>query len=131
MPHAHNFRNLTGERFGRLVVLSYEGLQRDRRESIYKCRCDCGTVFVTAGRSLVHGATRSCGCIRKERAAALAKSINHNTTPVRVLGPDEQVSFYESQTAAAQALGCSHKTVWGCVKTGRRFQGKYLIQRAK
>lgn len=133
MPHAHNFRNLTGERFGRLVVLSYEGLQRDRRDSIYKCRCDCGTVFVTAGRSLVRGATRSCGCLRKERAAALAKTIghNHHRQAVRVIGPGESVNYYESQTAAAQALGCSHKTVWGCLKTGRRFQGKYLIQRAK
>lgn len=131
MRHAHNFRNLTGERFGRLVVLSYEGIDHYRREALYKVRCDCGTVFLANGPSMARGATRSCGCIRKERAAALAKSIDHNQQAVRVIGPDEQVSFYESQTAAAQALGCSHKTVWGCVKTGRRFQGKYLIQRAK
>ena len=131
MPHAHNFRNLTGERFGRLVVLSYVGTDQYRREALYKCRCDCGEVILANGPSMVRGATRSCGCIRKERAAALAKAIDHNATPVRVLGPDEQVSFYKSQTAAAQALGCSHKTVWGCLKTGRRFQGKYLIQRAK
>lgn len=131
MRHAHNFRNITGERFGRLVVLSYEGRDRFRGEACYKVRCDCGTIFLANGPSLVRGATRSCGCLRRERAAALAKEIDHNQQAVRVLGPDEQVSFYESQAAAARALGCSNKTVWGCLKTGRRFQGKYLIQRAK
>ena len=131
MRHSSNFRNLTGERFGRLVVLSYEGRDRFRGEPLYKVRCDCGEVVLANGPSLVRGATRSCGCLRRERAAALARAIDHNQQAVRVLGPDEQINFYESQAAAARALGCSHKTVWGCVKTGRRFQGKYLIQRAK
>lgn len=131
MSHSHNFRNLTGERFGRLVVLSYEGRDPFRRESLYKVRCDCGEAFLANARSLVSGGTRSCGCLRKEKSAALAKAIDHNVCPVRVIGPGDKVNFYESQTAAARALGCSHKTVWGCLKTGRRFQGKYLIQRAK
>lgn len=46
-------------------------------------------------------------------------------------GQGEEVNFYASQADASRALGCSHKTVWGCLKTGRRFQGKYLIQRTK
>lgn len=128
--HSHNFRNLTGERFGRLVVLSYEGRDHRRREALYKVRCDCGEVVVVNGRSLVSGGTRSCGCLRREKSAATAAAICHRHVPVQVIGPDGDIHYYESQRAAAKALGCSYKTVWRCTKTGYRYHGN-LIQRAK
>jgi len=127
--NAHNFRNIAGERFERVRVISYAG-RTFHGESLWNCVCDCGTKFVTRGESLVRGATRSCGCIRKEKAAALAKAINHNTKAVRVIGEDGMKHFYSSEVEAARALGCSHKTVWNCLTTGRRFRNN-LIQFAK
>ena len=131
MSHPSNFRNLTGERFGRVVVLSYEGLVRERRDSLYKCRCDCGEVFVTAARSLKSGACRSCGCIRKEKARATLESIKRRTTPVRVVDLatcDEH--FFPTQTAAAAFLGTTSKTVWKHLTAGRAYKNQ-VIQYAK
>jgi hypothetical protein len=57
-------QDLTGQRFGRLVVI---GRTENRgRETVWNCRCDCGnetSVFATA---LKQGLTRSCGCLRAE-----------------------------------------------------------------
>jgi hypothetical protein len=33
------------------------------------CRCVCGTVSSVSTQALVHGGSRSCGCLRRERAA--------------------------------------------------------------
>ena len=56
--------DITGQRFGRLVVTGYEGYIR--KESMYRVHCDCGQDFVTHGKSLRKGLTRSCGCLNRE-----------------------------------------------------------------
>lgn len=60
-----NFINLAGRHFERLVVVSFEGQDR-WRDSLWLCRCDCGTEKVIAGNSLRRGATTSCGCYNME-----------------------------------------------------------------
>lgn len=60
---ARSSRAREGLRQGRLTVLSYAGDGR------WKCRCDCGTVFVTSAQSITNG-TRSCGCMHKEEISA-------------------------------------------------------------
>ena len=51
-----------GDRFGRLVVVGATGKSRT-------CRCDCGgEVTVARTSTLTSGNTRSCGCLRRERA---------------------------------------------------------------
>lgn len=63
--------DLTGRRFGRLVVLSrVDG--EERHLTYWRVRCDCGVEFSAARPNLVSGATRSCGCLRRERV------INYN-----------------------------------------------------
>ena len=56
--------DLTGMRFGRLVVLSRSEKSGSRIRWI--CGCDCGKKTEVLGSSLVRGATRSCGCYHKE-----------------------------------------------------------------
>lgn len=66
--------DLTGQRFGRLVVLrrAPNAARNDSRVIVrWECVCDCGTarcVFATALRS---GATRSCGCLHAEVVVSL------------------------------------------------------------
>lgn len=55
-------RDLTGERFGRLVVVSYAGNQR------WKCCCDCGQENEVWAPDLKRGKTKSCGCLQLEVA---------------------------------------------------------------
>lgn len=56
--------DLTGQRFGRLLVL--EPLFGGKRTR-WKCLCDCGQVtIVGSGAHLTSGNTRSCGCLHRE-----------------------------------------------------------------
>ena len=63
--------DLTGQRFGRLVVLertgTYKGSDGSGSSPIWKCQCDCGEVVEVIGRNLRHGGTKSCGCIRRDK----------------------------------------------------------------
>lgn len=52
-----------GERFERLVVL-------ERLENSHVlCRCDCGSERIYQAGNLRSGGTRSCGCLRRDKAA--------------------------------------------------------------
>ena len=58
-------RDITGQRFGRLVAVRRTGEIR-HRSSVWECKCDCGKrTFVILGL-LIRGATKSCGCLHRE-----------------------------------------------------------------
>lgn len=70
-------KDLTGMRFGRLVVL--EKADNYRHYTAYpngkfhlssyprwRCRCDCGKETIVMGGNLKTGQTQSCGCLQRE-----------------------------------------------------------------
>jgi hypothetical protein len=57
--------DLTGQRFGRLVVVSCAGKKKQRLQ--WLCRCDCGNEKIIRATSLTSGNTTSCGCIQVKR----------------------------------------------------------------
>lgn len=60
IPTSPKFQDLTGQTFGRLVVLSFTGSNRHRKYS-WLCRCECGRESIIAGTHLRNGHTVSCG----------------------------------------------------------------------
>ena len=70
MRHSYNFIDITGQRFGRLVVLRYAP---EWKVGYWRVRCDCGTEFFTEGRAMRTGRTRSCGCLRQDFCRELGK----------------------------------------------------------
>jgi len=60
--------DLTGRRFGRLVVL-YDTGERKDGHVVWHCRCDCGNEVDRRSDYLTSGHTKSCGCYNRERAA--------------------------------------------------------------
>jgi hypothetical protein len=58
--------DLTGQRFGKLVVLGKAPGRANSTNAFWKCKCDCGNEIVTLGLCLRKGETTSCGCYRKE-----------------------------------------------------------------
>ena len=58
-------KDLTGEKYGRLTVLSLDGLNKHKR-SMWSCLCDCGNETVVDISNLKYGTTFSCGCLRKQ-----------------------------------------------------------------
>lgn len=67
------FQDLTGQRFARLTVIKRQGTDRHGK-LLWLCECDCGNKIITAGASLKKGFTKSCGCLRDEKATSHGKS---------------------------------------------------------
>jgi hypothetical protein len=63
--------DLTGRRFGRLVVESRVGSRRGNGWTLplWSCRCDCGTGKPVTSTALLGGGTLSCGCLNRQRAS--------------------------------------------------------------
>jgi hypothetical protein len=64
-----SLENLTGQRFGRLVVVerSTDYVDPKGNHSVkWLCKCDCGNSKVILANSLKSGTTTSCGCYAKE-----------------------------------------------------------------
>lgn len=56
------FKDITGQRFGRLVAVSRYGINRSRAIT-WLCKCDCGREHIVNGKALKSGRSRSCGCL--------------------------------------------------------------------
>lgn len=56
--------DLTGKRFGRLVVV--ERADTTNVSTRWKCKCDCGKDCIVLAQNLKKGHTTSCGCYREE-----------------------------------------------------------------
>ena len=59
--------NLVGQRFGRLTVL--ERVENEITSSgnsvvMWRCLCDCGEEIIVRSSALLHGYTKSCGCMK-------------------------------------------------------------------
>lgn len=59
------FIDLTGKRFGRLLVLSLYDRPHSK-DHRWTCECDCRTIKVVSGFSLRSGNSKSCGCLLKK-----------------------------------------------------------------
>lgn len=64
MMLAHNFIDMTGQRWGRLTVVKY--IESSSGGSRWLCRCDCGTEKIMKGYLLRKGHSTSCGCYKRE-----------------------------------------------------------------
>lgn len=71
----NKFDDLTGKRFGRLLILNkVETLKSNTTR--YKCQCDCGKITETTRTSLIKGQSKSCGCLAKQLTSI--RSTKHN-----------------------------------------------------
>lgn len=66
-------KDLTGHRFGRLVVIGRDG-STPQGAATWRCRCDCGTEHIAAGYQLRLGRIKSCGCL------SIETTVNRATT---------------------------------------------------
>ena len=77
-------KDLIGQRFGKLVVISraedYIVPKTGKHTPKWKCICDCGNECIVSGGSLKNGYTKSCGCLHKESSAINGRNNKkHNT----------------------------------------------------
>ncbi|PEA83808.1 hypothetical protein [Bacillus pseudomycoides] len=55
--------DLTGDRYGRLLVIKQA--ERENNRQTWLCKCDCGNEKTVKEVYLKTGETRSCGCLKK------------------------------------------------------------------
>lgn len=65
------FIDRTGQKFGRWTVIERVYGYRTR----WRCRCDCGRISVIFSENLVSGASKSCGCLKREIARETIQKI--------------------------------------------------------
>jgi len=65
-------KDITGQRFGRLTVVSRLPNSKDRRTR-WKCVCDCGNQTIARGEALKCAHTRSCGCLHRRSHGEASK----------------------------------------------------------
>ncbi len=70
-----HLKDLTGNRYGKLVVVSRVSNKGSRTR--WLCLCDCGMTVMPHSCSLTSGDTRSCGCIRETMIPVEARAIRH------------------------------------------------------
>jgi hypothetical protein len=63
----HNFRDLTGQTFGRFTVLGRNPRNDKNRHAMWDCVCSCGNKVTSTTFDLQFGRTKSCGCWKRDR----------------------------------------------------------------
>lgn len=59
------YKDLTGKRFSRLIVVEY-AYTKDCR-AYWKCKCDCGNEVIKPTNLLTRGTVKSCGCLLRDK----------------------------------------------------------------
>lgn len=60
--------DLSGRRFGKVMVIKPTPRRKANGEIIWQCRCDCGRTFYAGTGTLNYGTTQSCGCAHHDNA---------------------------------------------------------------
>ena len=55
-------KDITGQTFGRLTVLSF--VEQKGKFTYWKCQCSCGNIKIAEGCTLRSGNCKSCGCLK-------------------------------------------------------------------
>ena len=66
-------KSLVGQKFGRLLVV------KELSSKIIECICDCGNKLIISEKyNLIRGNTKSCGCLKSEKASKNLKEFKAN-----------------------------------------------------
>lgn len=69
-------KDLTGQRFGKLVVVSKNLEEKKNGQVYWNCVCDCGGKAIVPSTRLIHGSTQSCGCINSLGEMKISQFLN-------------------------------------------------------
>lgn len=93
--------NLEGRRFGRWLCLEFAGIYGHgrARQSLWLCKCDCGTERTVIRGSLQSGDSKSCGCLKVEVLRALSRGNQYR----RKYGSSAESALAKKRTTAEWA----------------------------
>lgn len=66
-------RDITGQRFSRLVAVKPAFMRNTHLFWYFKCDCNPKCLVLLSGACVIHGGTQSCGCLGRERSSIRLK----------------------------------------------------------
>lgn len=106
MKDKSKVHDLTGQKFGLLTVIGLA--ETDTRKTYWVCKCDCGNMKTVRSDSLLCGAIKSCGCIkRKQDEVNLTKNHRHKMSGTRIY------SEWQGMKGRCYNKGNSRYADWG------------------
>ena len=73
------YKDISGQRFGKLVAMSDGGIRDGQR--LWLCKCDCGNECYVPTNSLTSGNTQSCGCTRSRAENVIEQFLRSHNIP--------------------------------------------------
>lgn len=73
-----------GDRFGKLTIIDFVGFgysNNGKRQSLYKCQCDCGKQVIKKAVYLRFGDTNSCGCLSSVGESVIGQFLDKYNIP--------------------------------------------------
>lgn len=96
-------KDLSGQKFGRLIANKF--LRIENHKAVWLCKCDCGNLTEVRGVELTKGHTKSCGCLRKDVCANINKTHNKTNTRLYHIWCDIKKRCYNSNYKSYKNYG--------------------------
>ena len=123
--------DLTGQRFGKLIVKEKASNYKGR--TAWLCQCDCGQEKIVTTKNLRNGTTKSCGCLKHKDLTGLkfgkltviraTTERKHNSVVWECLCDCGNITY-----ATTQGLQVGDNTSCGCFnKAKNKFANTYKI----
>ena len=77
LKHQSKYVDITNKRFGLLTAIKPLELN-SKREQLWECKCDCGSLIIVRGVSLRNFHTLSCGCLKSKGEEKISQILNIN-----------------------------------------------------
>lgn len=76
-------KDITGNKYGRLLVLEETELRSSDGCIVWKCQCDCGNITYVNSNSLKREDIVSCGCLRSKGEQKINKILFEHNVPYK------------------------------------------------
>lgn len=97
------FKDITGQKFGRLIALSF--VERKNNKTYWLCKCDCGNEKIVALSDIQYGGTKSCGCLFKEDSIKRHTKHGFSRIPEYIVWKQMQARCYNPKNSSYKDYG--------------------------
>lgn len=127
------FIDLTGKKFGRLIVI--KRVLNQNKRTMWLCKCECSKEKIINGKYLRENQTKSCGCLRKERTGNINRIDFGLATMRKVINNYKKCAEkrgYIYDLTEKQFKEITQRKCYYCgakpanVKSGKLYNGEYI-----
>jgi len=141
-PIPPRVKDITGDRYGILVVVGYHGKEFHTKvpNHLWLCYCDCGGEVIARAANLKSGNTKSCGCLHS-RGRAIERRTDGVMSMDALANVDECLSRFGERLYAVRrrqrmslqevgdAAGTSKTYIWQLEKEGMHNPTVKMVMR--